>query len=95
MEKIHRKNYTPTTEKEVEQSTNTNIYVNTISFSNNSNKKNNIGSLNHNKLDSNGNKRNIGNIPKFKRKNIKNSKSAEKGNDLKNRKRRRKTKRNN
>ena len=86
LEKINRKNYTPTTEKEVEQSTNTNIYVNTISFSNNSNKKNNIGSLNHNKLDSNGNKKKIGNIPKFKRKNIKNSKSAEKGNDINNKK---------
>ena len=84
LEKINRKNYTPNTENEVEQSTNTNIYVNTISFSNNSNKKNNIGSLNHNKLDSDGNKKNIGNIPKFKRKNIKNSKSAEKGNNIKN-----------
>ena len=86
LEKINRKNYTPTTEKEVEQSTNTNIYVNTISFSNNSNKKNNIGSLNHNKLESDGNKKHIGNIPKFKRKNIKNSKSAEKGNEIKNKK---------
>ena len=86
LEKINRKNYTPTTEKEVEQSTNTNIYVNTISFSNNSNKINNIGSLNHNKLESDGNKKNIGNIPKFKKKNIKNSKSAEKGNVIKNKK---------
>lgn len=86
LEKIKRKNYTPTTEKEVEQSTNTNIYVNTISFSNNSNKKNNIGSLNNDKMESDGNKKNIGNIAKFKRKNIKNSKSAEKGNDIKNKK---------
>ena len=83
LEDINKKSYTPSSEKEFDQSTN--IYVNTISFLNNSNKKNLINVVK--KKTSNSKiepecKKYIKDIPKFKQKN-KNSKSAEKGKNKK------------
>ena len=91
LEDIDKNNYTPSTEKEIEQSTNTNIHVNTISFSGNSNTKNLIilnktkSSTSKTKSTNSKNSENCKNtgVQKFKIKNNNNSKSAEKGNKLK------------
>ena len=92
LEDIDKNNYTPSTEKEIEQSTNTNIHVNTISFSGTSNTKNLVilnktrSSNSKTKSSNSKNSENCQNstgIQKFRIKNNNNSKSAEKGNKLK------------
>ena len=87
LDEINKKNnYTPSISKDIEHSLNNNIYINTISFSNNSNKKNltsyHTKSTNSKKeLDTYKNK--SSNIQKLKTRKNKNSKSAGKENKIK------------
>ena len=86
LDEINKKIYTPSISKDIEHSLNNNIYINTISFSNNSNKKNltsyHTKSTNSkNELDTYKNK--SSNIQKLKMRKNKNSKSAGKDNKIK------------
>ena len=86
LDEINKKIYTPSISKDLEHSLNNNIYINTISFSNNSNKKNltsyHTKSTNSkNELDTYKNK--SSNIQKLKMRKNKNSKSAGKDNKIK------------
>ena len=86
LDEINKKIYTPSISKDLEHSLNNNIYINTISFSNNSNKKNLTSyhtKSTNSKKKLNTYKNKSSNIQKLKTRKNKNSKSAGKENKIK------------